>query len=151
LNSFILDANALVKRYAPEAGTPLLNHLFTRVTPNRFAVLNVGVAEVASVIVRKRNDGRIAAPAAVQALASLESEIIYAPAFSMVEVANAVIPMALPLIAAHSINSTDALVLLSALELAKKVRPAGDDVVLVTSDSRLLKAARAEGLTTFDP
>src|SRR5262249_33657141 len=56
-----------------------------------------------------------------------------------------------PLIAAHSINSSDALVLKSALAIAKKLRKAGDDLVLVASDQRLLRAVQAEGMVTFDP
>ena len=56
-----------------------------------------------------------------------------------------------PLIVAHSINSTDALILKSALAIARKLRRAGDDLVLVASDQRLLRAAQAEGLTTFNP
>ena len=40
MNSFFLDASALAKRYASEVGTTLVNHLFTRVTPDRFYVFN---------------------------------------------------------------------------------------------------------------
>ena len=31
MNHFYWDASALVKRYAPEIGTPLVNHLFADV------------------------------------------------------------------------------------------------------------------------
>jgi len=31
------------------------------------------------------------------------------------------------------------------------VRPAGDDIVLVAFDRRVLRAAQAEGLQTFNP
>jgi hypothetical protein len=57
----------------------------------------------------------------------------------------------LPLIIAHSINSTDALILKSALAFARRLRRASDDLVQVASDQRLLRAAHAEGLTTFNP
>jgi hypothetical protein len=52
---------------------------------------------------------------------------------------------------AHSINCTDAIVLKSALAIARKLRANGEDLVLVASDQRLLRAAQAEGLVTFDP
>jgi hypothetical protein len=52
---------------------------------------------------------------------------------------------------AHSINSTDALILKSALAIARRLRAAGDELVLVASDQRLLRAAQAEGLAIFDP
>jgi hypothetical protein len=49
------------------------------------------------------------------------------------------------------VNSTDALALKSALAFARRLRGTGDDLVLVASDQRLLRAAQAEGLTTFNP
>ncbi len=39
----------------------------------------------------------------------------------------------------------------SALAIARKLRTSGDDLVLVASDQRLLRAARSEGLVTFNP
>ena len=54
-----LDASALAKRYAPEVGTPLLNHLFASVSLDRLYLFNVGMAEVLSILVRKKNAGRI--------------------------------------------------------------------------------------------
>ena len=56
-----------------------------------------------------------------------------------------------PLIDVHSINSTDAYILQCALDKADELRTAGDDLVLVSSDKRLLTAARTERLLTFDP
>jgi hypothetical protein len=51
----------------------------------------------------------------------------------------------------HALNATDALVLCSALDVAGVLHGAGDNLVLVASDTRLLRAAQAEGLTTFNP
>ncbi len=38
-----------------------------------------------------------------------------------------------------------------ALDVAHPLRNQGDDLVLVASDQRLLRAAQAEGLVTFNP
>ena len=54
-------------------------------------------------------------------------------------------------LSAHSINSTDAYILQCALDEADKLRTAGDDLILVSSDGRLLAAAKKERLLTFDP
>jgi hypothetical protein len=48
-------------------------------------------------------------------------------------------------------NSTDALILRCALDKAVNLRHDGDDLILVSSDARLIRAAKAEGLPTFDP
>lgn len=55
------------------------------------------------------------------------------------------------LIETHSLNSVDAVVLCSALNIAAELRNTGDTLVLVASDQRLIRAARAEGLQVFNP
>lgn len=64
---------------------------------------------------------------------------------------DSIIRASLDLIERHSINATDAIVLCSALEVANALRNAGDDLVLIASDLRLIRAAQAEGLVTFNP
>ena len=59
MNYFYFDASALVKRYAPEFGSDLVNYLFSRVTHKRLMCLITGVAEVLSVLVRKKKRGSI--------------------------------------------------------------------------------------------
>ena len=46
----------------------------------------------------------------------------------------------------YSINSTDAYILQCALDEADKLRTAGDDLILVSSDGRSLRAATNERL-----
>jgi predicted nucleic acid-binding protein len=149
--SFFLDGSALAKRYTPEPGSALVDHLFASVSLSRLYALNVGVAEVVSVIVRKRNDGRMAVASAAQALANFGPEVLFSATFNKVELPNSLMLGAISFIDAHSINSTDAIVLRAALDLADRLRQSGDDLALVASDTRLLKAAGAEGLTTFNP
>jgi predicted nucleic acid-binding protein len=151
LHYFFLDASALAKRYAPEVGTPLINHLFARVTPDRFLVFNVGVAEVVSLLVRKRNGGRITPAACSQALLDLGSEIVHSPTLRKTGADETLVFAAVPLIIRHGINATDAILLRIALDAAIPMRSAGDDLVLVASDQRLLRAAQAERLQTFSP
>jgi hypothetical protein len=74
--SFFLDASALPKRYAPETGTPLLNHLFASVSLNRLYILNIGIAEVLSLLVRKRNAGQLLAADYFQAQIEFGTEIV---------------------------------------------------------------------------
>jgi hypothetical protein len=55
------------------------------------------------------------------------------------------------LIERHSINATDSMILTCALDFALVERATGGDVILVSSDRRLISAAQAEGLLTFNP
>jgi uncharacterized protein len=146
-----LDASALAKRYTIEVGTPVMNHLFTKVPPNRLYVLTLGVAEVVSVMVRKRNAGAISAVTFSLALLDLGREIINAPAIHKAVPDEPLVAAAIPLIDQHAINSSDAAVLRSALDAAAERRRQGDDLILVASDRRLVRAAQAEGLVTFNP
>jgi predicted nucleic acid-binding protein len=148
---FYLDASALSKRYAPEPGSSLLDHLFASVPPDRLLVLNVGMAEVVSVLVRKRNAGKIPGADFTQAMVEFAAEVIRAPAIRKVVADDALVNDAINLIDVHAVNATDALILRSALNAVVHLRAVGDDLVLVASDQRLLRAAQAEGLVTFDP
>jgi uncharacterized protein len=151
MNSFFLDGSALAKRYVAEPGTPLVDFLLDNVSPDRLVALNVGFAEVVSVLVRRKNAGILSSATLAQVLMHLGQEIIHAPTLRKVEATNALVIAALTHIENHSINATDAIVLHAALALAQHVRTRGDDLVLVTSDQRLLRAAQAEGLVTFNP
>lgn len=150
-NSFYMDASALAKRYVPEKGTAQVDTIFDTVPANKIYVLSIGPGEVLSILVRKRNGGLISAAEFLRGTASFEAELVRTRDITKVSVTRPLVTGSLSLILAHSINSTDALVLKSALALAKKLRKAGDNLVLVASDQRLLRAAQGEGMATFDP
>jgi len=146
-----LDASALAKRYAPETGTAAINHLFTRLTPDRLVVFNVGVAEVVSILVRKRNAKRLSPAACSQATIDFGVEIVNQASLRKVAADTSLVTASLPLINKHAINATDSILLRSALDLAAYWRASSHDLVLVASDQRLLRAAQAEGLVVFNP
>ncbi len=148
---FYLDASALAKRYSTEPGTPVINYLFSHVSAHRLFVMRLGIAEVISILVRKRNAKILSPSIVIQAFADVEAEIINQPLLRKIESDADVISAALLLIDKHSINATDAVLLRSALDLADGLRLSNDDLVLIASNARLLRAAQAEGLQIFNP
>jgi hypothetical protein len=86
-----------------------------------------------------------------QALLNLEREVIRSLGKHLLSFDNSVASDALAFIVQHATNATDAIVLRVALDITQLLRAGGDDLVLVASDQRLLRAAQAEGLTTFNP
>jgi predicted nucleic acid-binding protein len=86
-----------------------------------------------------------------QALLNLDKEIIQSLGKHVLSFDNSVTVDALALIVKHSINSTDAILLQVAMDVAQHLRAGGDDLALVSSDQRLLCAAQAEGLITLNP
>jgi predicted nucleic acid-binding protein len=148
---FYWDTSALAKRYVNELGSPLVNRLFGRAVPSRMMVLGVTIGELVSIVVRLRNSGTISQAQFTLVMQEVRREVIAAPEISLEPAPTELVFASLVQIERHSINSTDALVLRSALGLAGQLRAAGDDLVLLASDQRLLRAAAAEGLTTFNP
>lgn len=151
MNLFWLDASALVKRYLPEIGTPLLNHLFAQAPPQRMVCLLEGVGEVISVLIRRRNAGAISTAACQQSLATLRNEIFNQSDVEKVERTAQQVINSWPLLDQHSLNSTDAMILRCAIDYAANLRRAGHDLVLVSADVRLVRAAKLEGLQTIHP
>ena len=151
MNFFLLDASALVKRYTAEAGAALVDHLFAQTARDRLACLMLGAAEVAATLVRKRNGGQITTAELGTAMKHLHAEVLKAADFAKLSSDNPLIDASISLLEKHAINSSDPLLLQAALNLVALLRAAGNDLVLVASDKRLLKAAQAEGLLTFDP
>jgi predicted nucleic acid-binding protein len=114
-------------------------------------VLAVGMAEVVSILVRKHNAGVIGTPRFQRALRDFQTEFAVAGPVRIVSVSGSLAESSYSFVEIYSLNSTDAILLRSALDLAAPLRTAGDDLLLVSSDRRLLHAAQTEGLITFNP
>jgi predicted nucleic acid-binding protein len=151
MNFFLLDASALVKRYDLEQGTPLVEHLFNVVARERLCCLMLGAAEVAAALVRKRNRGMLSPSMFVAAITRFSLEILRAFNFQKLPCDNSRIEASIPWSDLYALNSHDAVVLQTALDHAVSLRTQGNDLVLVAADTRLLRAAQAEGLHTFNP
>jgi predicted nucleic acid-binding protein len=151
MNLFLFDASALAKRYVPESGTALVDHLFAQASRDRLMCLMLGAAEAAAALVRKKNRGTISPAAFLSATGSLKAEVVDPADFTKVPSDNPLILASMRFLDRHAINATDAVVLEAALQLAAPTRHAGNDLVLIACDRRLLRAAQAEGLLTFDP
>ena len=151
MNYFWLDANACVKRYVVEEGTLLINYLFARVPLNKMFCLLEGIGEIISVIVRVRNRGEITTAGFIQIRQLFDSEIIHRDEVELVLPTEDQITASWLLIEKHSLNSTDAILLQCTLDSTNELRMDGDNLVLVSSDKRLIRAAQNEGLLTFDP
>ena len=149
---FYFDASALVKRYTEEIGSDNVDFIFAKVPLNQLVCLNFGAAEVFWICVRKRNDRRITPHEFSQAIGHLNREVIADDSdLTTLPVHKLLVWASVNLIETYAINSTDAIVLRSALDLAISLRNVDHELVLVASDQRLLRAARAEGLLCFNP
>ena len=150
---FWVDANAFAKRYVVEKGTQLINYFFVHIPTSRMLCLVDSLNEVYAVIAKKlrKPDGGLIQPDHNQAIEKFEAEVVnHAEVVKLEATPNQKIA-ARKLIAAHAINSSDALILQCALDEVDNLRAAGGDLVLVSSDKRLVRAAEDERLKTFNP
>ena len=151
MNYFFLDASALGKRYVVEVGTPVVNHLFNGVPKERMIVLILTLGEIVSILVRRKNAKQISKMAYQQAMVEFRAEIAEATELPVQAVSSDLVRTSLPLIERYALNATYALILRCALQVADAVRLTGHDLVLVTSDTRLVAAAQGTGLLVWNP
>ncbi len=149
---FYFDTSALVKRYARENGTPLINFLFAQVPLERLMCSMISVGEIFSVLVRKKNDNRITVPMFQQAIVDYRVEVVsLISPFVVTSVDDNLILDSIDLIEIHNINSNDALVLRSALDTNADLSVSQDNIVFIASDERIIRAAKDENLAVFNP
>ena len=151
MNYFYMDASAMAKRYVPEVGSDILDLLFDTISRNRLACWDVGIAEVTSIFVRQRNDGRITQARFNQAVIDFQLEVIESNTLRILRTTLPLILDALDLISAHSINGNDAIFLQAAIEVAAELREDQNELVIVASDVRLVRATHGENMRAFNP
>ena len=105
--------------------------------------------EIVSVLVRKHNAGRLSSVLFGQAMLELTQEIIENEAFVITAVEDSALIAAIELIGRHNLNATDAIILRSCLDVQAALPD--EQLVLCTSDKRLVRAAQEEKLVVFDP
>ena len=148
---FWLDANAIAKRYVVEKGTPIINHFFNSVSAERMICLFDSMDETRFVIVKKRNRKEITPSEFNQAIQQFETEVVNSTEVVQMHANVDQKEAARQLIHNYPINSSDAYILQCALDKADQLRADNNDLILVSSDKDLIKAAQNEGLLTFDP
>lgn len=145
------DASALSKRYSQEPGASLVDEAFRLVPAGQMMISALGILEVASILRRMRNDGRLPVVLYKQVVAEFNNEVITSGRFLTPEINNQIAISALSLISKHNLNASDVVILRSAINTQNALRKQGDDLMLWTSDNRLVRAAVAEGITVFNP
>ena len=148
---FYMDPSALAKRYHTEDGSLIMDVLFEYLLPekNKRIVTSLwSLGETISVLNRKKNEKGIKEDEFRKILASFLNDTL---GFSIVSVNDDLILPSFGYILKHNLNSADALHLKSIIKVREIIKDFGDDVVLVASDKRLVRAAKLEGFEVIDP
>jgi len=107
-------------------------------------------SETFAALWRKQNQSILSDAAFSTAQAALGNEVVGNANFVVLGLEFDDILNGIELIERHSLNSTDAAILQAFLRYATPLRASAVSV-LVASDQRLLRAAKAEGLEVLDP
>ena len=148
---FALDTSALSKRYHLERGTPWMMNLFEQAfnsLPERLVISRMIIAEVVWVLKRRLNTHTLDQTSMNDVLNKLERE---SHLMSTLNLDDDTIDAAHPIILRHNLNSSDAIFLYQCTQAATALRQFGNELVLIASDSRLLRAASGEGLAVLNP
>jgi predicted nucleic acid-binding protein len=152
MNYFYLDASAYAKYYYPEPGSDIVEALIDALPDaqaRRLVIAAMSIAETIAVLNRRRNELRIPDAEYGPVVARLLADV---SRFTHWRIHDQDILDATILIPTHNLNAADALHLHTALRLQQILsRTRQDQVVMVASDRRLLRAADAEGMTALDP
>ncbi len=146
-----LDASALVKRYTVEPGSVIMHDLLERLLPlypARLLISWLGFLEIAAVLNRHYNDGRLPEQLFQQAMLRLSEE---AAQMRFLAINDEIAARALPVMLRHNLNASDALYLQQVLDWQAEHDARTDVIILVAADERLLRAAHAEGIATLSP
>jgi hypothetical protein len=144
------DASALVKRYYAETGSASVDILFDNVPLAQMVATYWGYIESYAALVRKRNRGEITTPA-LSSVASLQNEVLDSLDFRLLTIEDEDLLDCIPYVEPHSLNSADAAILTTYLRYVDAQPRGAPTAVLVATDTRLLRAAAAEGLPTLNP
>lgn len=137
-----LDTSALIKRFAAERGSRLVDALVSAGQP--IATAKIAYAEVHSGLARKRREGHLPEAGYRSACRLFEAEW---RASIQVELTDEVLRVARDVIRRRALRGFDAIHVASALELKKRLN---EPMTFAAADGPLLRAAQAEGLAPLD-
>jgi predicted nucleic acid-binding protein len=147
-----LDASALVKRYRDEPGSAVVNETIERVAadnPRQLVVSSLSIIETVSILNRRRNEAGIPFALFRRALRHVLAEVRTFAHALLID--DHLLLSSAQYAIKHNINSADAIHLAIVLALHVTTVASDDELLCLTADKRLIRAARAEGVTVVDP
>jgi predicted nucleic acid-binding protein len=149
MHHFYFDTSALVKRYHPEKGSPVVDRIIEAKGRRGLITSYWTVLEFAIAFSWKRTRKEISDRALNVAVGNFLKELT--ELFTVRSVDDDLITAAIPCGFQHRLSSADALHLATAIELMRFSEEVGDKVIFVSADSKLCRAAKREGLEAINP
>lgn len=149
MSILFFDTSALAKRYMPETGTRWVRKQTAKSTGNDVVIAQITPVELYSAMSRQYHDCQIDLPR-LQAFRKLMMSHIQKQ-YLMLSLSNAIVAQAQELHESYRLRAYDSVQLASALELNGRLTSNKQELTFITSDIRLLEAARSAGLAIDSP
>lgn len=148
---YYLDSSALIKRYAPEAGTAWVKQLFDPVLNHQAYFSQVTGVEVAAGLSRKVRTKELSSKY-YQLVLQLFLNDLDQGDYNIVPLNDTMVELAIDLTKRHPLRAYDALHLATAKTVNTALASAQlSQLTFVSADTSLLAAAQGEGLAVDNP
>ncbi len=148
MNYFYLDASAWVKRYHTEPGSDLVNLLFQKATGLQLITSLWSLGETFASLNRNKNRFNIPEEDFDKVTFTFLSDC---EDIHLLPLNDNQLFKSLLHIRKYNLNSADAYHLSAVLELKDTLTLLEHTITLISSDERLVKASKSEGIPVFDP
>lgn len=147
---FYADSSVLVKRHVAERGAAWLRALADPTTGNTIITAQISIVEVVSAFNRRVRESTLTMENYVRLRADFDA--LCAREYRLVNISLLVLQRAQDLLERHPLRAYDAVQLAAGLVANGALLGAGvPALTFLSADTRLLRAAAAEGLGTDDP
>jgi predicted nucleic acid-binding protein len=148
--TYFADSSTLVKRYVHETGSAWVNSLFAPFPHDDVYIVSITAVEMVAALMRRSRSGSVTSATAMSACSLFLSDL--PQDYQVVEVAEALINLAIDLAQRYKLRGYDAVQLAAACQINALCLSLGLDRIIFTSaDRELTAAAQSEGLAVDDP
>lgn len=149
MNYLYFDSSALVKRYAKEVGTELVENLCQK--ESAILISDIALAELGAAFARKLREGEITEDEYTVMLGDFKDDYLYE--YFKVSISFEVLNLAVSLARKRALRGYDAVQLASAVKVKEAVTTEEYEakITFILADKALEEAARAEGFVTINP
>ena len=150
MTAYYFDTSALIKRYVSEPGSGWVRQLLRPAYDHLFVTCRLTMPEMYSAFARRLREGSVSQASYTTTIQAFESDSM--AVYHLLELTPDGVQRSRRLLEHHPLRANDAVQLASALLANRSLVEAGlSPLLFLCADSRLLDAARAEGLAGDNP
>ena len=147
---FFFDTSGLAKRYIYETGSTWVTNVCLPASRNLVYIAEITAVEMVSAITRRARSGSLTTAHAAAALARFEADLL--KEYFVLEIASRLLTGARDFAGMYGLRGYDAVQLAVAVNFNREQLAAGlPTITLVSADTELLEATRAESLLIENP